>query len=77
MAPPSGSEEEQVVKTTIEIPHPIIHAVGDIAHTEGKNIYLVGGYVRDLFLDRPGNDIDFTVEGSGVEFSRIVAREIN
>ncbi len=65
------------MKTTIEIPHPIIHAVGDIAHSHGKNIYLVGGYVRDLFLDRPGNDIDFTVEGSGVEFAKIVAGEFN
>ncbi len=67
------------MKTTIEISHPIIHAVGDIAHTEGRNIYLVGGYVRDMLLRHSGNenDIDFTVEGSGVEFAQIVAREFN
>ena len=28
--------------------------------------YLVGGYVRDLFLNRPTNDIDVVVVGSGI-----------
>lgn len=59
----------------IELPLPIIHAVGDIADTAGARIYLVGGYVRDMLMGRTGNDIDFTVEGSGVEFAKIVARE--
>lgn len=63
--------------TRIEIPHPLIHAIGDVAETAGRSIYLVGGYVRDLLLGHTGNDIDFTVEGSGVEFAKIVAREFN
>lgn len=63
------------MKTRIEIPHPLIHAVGDIAQSEQRNIYLVGGYVRDLLLGHAGSDLDFTVEGSGVEFARAVARE--
>jgi poly(A) polymerase len=61
----------------IEYPLPIIHAIGDVAASEGKSIYLVGGYVRDLLLGKIGNDIDFTVEGNGVEFARVVAREFN
>lgn len=61
--------------TRIEIPHPLIHAIGDVAQITGRSIYLVGGYVRDLLLGHTGNDIDFTVEGSGVEFAKIVARE--
>ena len=32
--------------------------------------YLVGGYVRDLFLNRPTNDIDVVVVGSGIEFAK-------
>lgn len=32
--------------------------------------YLVGGYVRDLFLDRPTNDIDVVVVGSGIDFAK-------
>ncbi|HVZ39602.1 MAG TPA: HD domain-containing protein [Candidatus Kapabacteria bacterium] len=62
-------------RRTIEIQIPIIHAVGDIARQEGTSLYLVGGYVRDLLMGRAGNDIDFTIEGSGVDFARIVARE--
>jgi len=53
----------------------LIHAIGDIASVEHKNIYLVGGYVRDMLRGKSGNDIDFTVEGSGVEFAQVVARE--
>lgn len=32
--------------------------------------YLVGGYVRDLLLNRPTNDIDVVVIGSGIEFAK-------
>ncbi len=61
------------------IDHPLIHAVSTIADTSGYRIYLVGGFVRDLILGRQGmvGDIDFTVEGSGVEFARIVATAFN
>lgn len=62
---------------TIELPLPIIHAVGDIAHKHGQDLYLVGGFVRDLLMRRSGNDIDFTIVGSGVEFAKIVAAEFN
>ncbi len=54
---------------------PIVHAVADIARERGVDLYLVGGYVRDLLLGHPGNDLDFAVEGSGVEFAKIVAAE--
>jgi poly(A) polymerase len=60
---------------TITISHPIIRKLGEIAHNAGHEIYLVGGYVRDLLLGHPGNDIDVAVEGSGVEFAKIVAAE--
>jgi tRNA nucleotidyltransferase/poly(A) polymerase len=70
-----NSAETLALKKVVEIPNPLIHAVGDIAATHGHSIYLVGGYVRDLLRGRIGNDVDFTVEGSGVEFARIVARE--
>jgi poly(A) polymerase len=51
--------------------------LGDIARRHGVRLYVVGGYVRDLLLGiASNNDIDFTVEGSGVEFGTIVAREL-
>lgn len=63
------------MSATVTISHPIIYAVADIARKRGTNVYVVGGYVRDLLLGHPGNDIDFSVEGSGVEFAQAVASE--
>lgn len=63
---------------TIELSDPILYALADIARKHGVDAWLVGGYVRDVLLGRgSGNDIDVTVEGSGVEFARIVAAEFN
>ena len=41
-----------------------ISEVADALHLE---CYVVGGYVRDLFLERPSNDIDVVVVGSGIQ----------
>lgn len=38
--------------------------------------YVVGGYVRDLFLQRPTNDIDVVVVGSGVAMAEAFARRV-
>ena len=38
--------------------------------------YLVGGYVRDLFLDRPTNDVDVVVVGSGIDVAKRFARNL-
>lgn len=44
----------------------IFHLIGDVADGLGVECYVVGGYVRDLFLERPSNDIDVVVVGSGI-----------
>ena len=44
----------------------IFHKIGDAADTLGVECYVVGGYVRDIFLERPSNDIDVVVVGSGI-----------
>ncbi len=38
--------------------------------------YAVGGYVRDLFLQRPSKDIDIVVVGSGIKMARALARRL-
>ena len=38
--------------------------IGKIAHSNNKEVYVVGGVVRDLFLDRPLNEIDLMVIGA-------------
>ena len=40
---------------------PMFHRIGQIADEMGVECYVVGGYVRDLFLDRPSKDIDCVV----------------
>ena len=42
---------------------PIFHLISDAADRLGVECYVVGGYVRDLFLERPSNDIDVVVVG--------------
>lgn len=60
---------------TISFDTPILYALADIARAHDVRAWLVGGFVRDLLIGHPGNDIDVTVEGSGVDFAQIVARE--
>lgn len=45
----------------------IFHLISAAADKLGLECYVVGGYVRDLFLERPSNDIDVVVVGSGIE----------
>ena len=48
----------------------IFHKIGEAADEMGVECYLVGGYVRDIFLERPTNDIDVVVVGSGIEVAK-------
>lgn len=47
----------------------IFHTISDAADKLGLECYVVGGYVRDLFLERPSNDIDVVVVGSGISLA--------
>ncbi len=47
-------------------------AAGEI----GKECYVIGGYVRDLFLQRPSKDIDVVVVGSGIGMAELVAQKL-
>lgn len=49
---------------------PIFHLVGETADELGLECYVVGGYVRDIFLERPSNDIDVVVVGSGISVAQ-------
>ena len=45
----------------------IFHQISDVADHLGVECYVVGGYVRDIFLERPSDDIDVVVVGSGIQ----------
>lgn len=55
----------------------ILSTISKVADENGIPIYLVGGYVRDIILDRPNKDIDFVVLGSGIAFAEKLAQALN
>lgn len=54
-----------------------VRAVSEAARELGLEAYIVGGYVRDLVLNRPSKDIDFVCVGSGIELAGSVAQKIS
>ena len=56
--------------------HPIFHLIGETADELHTECYVIGGFVRDLFLERPSNDIDCVVVGSGITIAKAVAEKI-
>ena len=55
----------------------ILETAGKLANNTGIPAYVVGGYVRDIMLGKPSNDIDIMVEGDGIAFSKQLAKELN
>ena len=54
----------------------IFHQISIIADRLGVECYVVGGYVRDIFLERPSNDIDVVVVGSGIAVAQALKKEL-
>ncbi len=54
----------------------IFRMIGSAADEMGVECYVVGGYVRDLFLSRPSNDIDVVVVGSGIELAGALQKRL-
>ena len=54
----------------------IFHQISRVADRLGVECYVVGGYVRDIFLERPSDDIDVVVVGSGIEVAKALKREL-
>lgn len=60
-----------------KLTHPIFSHVATVAERENVETYVIGGYVRDLFLDRPSKDIDIVTVGRGIEMATKVAENID
>ena len=52
----------------------IFHQISEAADSLGLECYVVGGYVRDIFLERPSNDIDVVVVGSGIKVAEALKK---
>ena len=53
--------------------HIVFKTISDICSEDNLEAYVIGGFVRDLFLKRPSKDIDVVVIGSGIELAEKVA----
>lgn len=55
---------------------PVFSLIGETAAAQGKKVYAVGGFVRDIFLGRRSKDYDFVTLGSGIELAAGVAKRL-
>ena len=55
----------------------VLRIAGELGAERNHGVYVVGGYVRDLFLGRPLKEIDFMVVCDGVEFAEALAKKLN
>ena len=59
-----------------KIENEVLHLIGETADRMGLECYVIGGWVRDLFLHRPSTDIDVVVVGSGILLAEEVAKRL-
>ena len=59
-----------------KIENPVLRIVGEEADRLGLECYVIGGWVRDLFLHRPSDDIDIVVVGSGISLAEAVTKRL-
>ena len=60
----------------MQLKDPLFKLISDIAIANNTEAYVIGGYVRDLIMERPSNDVDIVVLGSGIDFADKVANAI-
>ena len=54
----------------------MLRDIGEVGAGLGFGVFVVGGFVRDLFLYRPNEDIDIVIEGNGITFARTYAERV-
>lgn len=54
----------------------VLYRIGDIADQQNIECYLVGGYIRDVLLERPSQDIDIMIIGDPIAFAREVQKQL-
>jgi tRNA nucleotidyltransferase/poly(A) polymerase len=54
----------------------IFQLIGETADELQQECYVIGGYVRDLFLERPSKDIDVVTVGNGINLAKAFAKKL-
>ncbi|HTN21054.1 MAG TPA: HD domain-containing protein [Pelobium sp.] len=57
--------------------HPIFKVISKIAAQQNVEAFVIGGFVRDIFLNRPSKDVDIVVLGNGPDFATAVGKALN
>ena len=57
--------------------YPILKIAGDLGAKHSLKVFVVGGFVRNLFLNRKSIEVDLMVEGDGIKFSRLLADKLS
>ena len=55
----------------------LLEKVEELADHLDVSAFLVGGFVRDLLMDIPNFDLDFMIEGDGIQFGKALAKELS
>jgi tRNA nucleotidyltransferase (CCA-adding enzyme) len=53
----------------------LLERIAQLGEREGESVYAVGGFVRDMLLNIPNQDVDIVVEGEGISFAACLAEE--
>mgnify|MGYP000864426925 FL=1 len=56
--------------------HPIFKTIADCANQLGVDAYVIGGFVRDIYLGRDSKDIDVVTIGKGIELAELVHKQL-
>ncbi len=56
--------------------HPIFKTLADCANQLGVDAYVIGGFVRDIYLGRESKDIDVVTIGKGIELAELVHKQL-
>ncbi len=67
----------KAINISEELNKPSIRAVYKTAKEQNVRVFVIGGWVRDYILNRESTDIDFVVEGSGIELAKSVSQKLN
>ena len=71
-------QRERQTDSLQAIDNKLLHRIGEVADALGLECYVVGGYVRDIILERPSKDIDCVVVGdqAGIKLAQALAKEL-
>jgi tRNA nucleotidyltransferase/poly(A) polymerase len=69
-----SSENKKKIQKVIH--DKVFRIVSECGEELGKPVFVIGGYVRDVILERPSKDIDFVIAGSGIALAELVAKKL-